>query len=121
MRLAILLIGILVSGIFGIQSIVLSGLSDVGTSLGAAEAEEVAGAAAAGIFSAFLGFVGSAFAIGVPVVSAIGFSLAAGLGFTASPEYPDAGIWAWLYLALAGLSIGSVIATRRKHRQANAT
>jgi len=62
-------------------------------------------ATAVGVFAAFLGLVGSAFALGLPGVSIVCFLLAGVLGRAVSDSFPDAGIWGVLYFALAGLSL----------------
>jgi hypothetical protein len=98
-RIAALILGLFVSGAFGFQSLLGTGLAALGNDATIREASAV------GMFSAFLGLIGSAFALGLPGISAVCFLLAGVIGRAISNSFADAGIWAVLYFALAGLSL----------------
>lgn len=99
MRIAALILGLFVSGFFGFQSLMGTGIAALANNANIREATAV------GVFAAFLGLVGSAFALGLPGVSIVCFLLAGVLGRAVSDSFPDAGIWGVLYFALAGLSL----------------
>jgi len=83
MRVATLVIGlILVIGLF-IQSLLISGLSDM------ANNEDTGAAAAVGILMALVWIFGCALVIPFPRVAMVLFSLAGVLGFAASGDFPD--------------------------------
>lgn len=73
---------------------------------GITENKELAGSGAAGVLIAFLYILGSAFALGIPILSTIVFALAAGIGLFAgaNSEFKDMTVWAYISSALAVMS-----------------
>ena len=100
MRVAVLIIGLCLVLVIGLQSCTVM----VGG--GITENKELASSGATGILIAFLYILGSAFALGIPIISTIVFALAAGIGFLAgsSSEFKDMTFWAYVSSVLAVMS-----------------
>lgn len=100
MRLATLILGLILMGIVGCQSLI----GYVGASALGRETFQQAGAL--GLFIALLFLVGAAFAMGKPIVSVVSFALAAFLGLVggATTPFKDLTVWGVVSLILAGTS-----------------
>lgn len=98
MRIAVLIIGLCLMLIVGLQSCVVS----MGGSL--ADRETVSAAGGVGILVALLFALGSAFVMAFPKVSAGIFALAALLAFGFAAEFSDLKVWGVVSLALAVMS-----------------
>ncbi len=99
MRVATLVIGlILVIGLF-IQSVLISGLSDM------ANDEDTGTAAAVGVLMALIWVFGCALVIPAPRVAMILFALAGVVGFAASGNFPDLAFWGGVSFVLALFSL----------------
>lgn len=99
MRIAVLIIGLVLSfGLFW-QAFIVSILSDIG------DDEPLSSAAAVGVLMGFMWLVACGFVIPKPRISAIIFALAALFGFvTPSAGYEDLPIWAGMSVVLAVMS-----------------
>lgn len=87
MKIAVGIIGIVLSMVAFLQSCTLVGLSNI------AREEAVEGAAALGSLTAFFMFLGGAFSFGLPGVARVLFALAFLLSIPARKEFPD--MWVW--------------------------
>ena len=111
MRIAVLIIGLCLTGIVGLQSCTVL----LGNHLARDQAAAQGGAV--GMFVAFLFVLGSAFALGLPRLSAALFALAGLFGVTAgnTTGFHDLRIWGFVALALAVMAyFGSRELRRRK-------
>ena len=111
MRIAVLIIGLCLTMIVGLQScaVLLGG--------GMTDDQDMAGGGAIGILIAFLFVLGSAFALSLPKVSMWLFGIAAALGFLvgASTEFSDMMFWGVVAAALAVMSyFGARELTKKK-------
>jgi hypothetical protein len=98
MRIAVLIIGLMLTvGLF-IQASVIFGLSD------AVDDEKSAQAGAIGVLMALLWLVSCGVVIPLPRVSMVLFGIAGILGFAAAGDYPDLAIWGGISFFLAALS-----------------
>lgn len=97
MRIAVLIIGLCLSLIVGLQSCAVS----VGG--GMAKDQAISGGGAVGVLVALLFLLGSAFAIGLPRASMAMFLTAAplGIGAGSSSGFHDLRIWGFVALGLA--------------------
>lgn len=100
MRIAVLVIGLCLTGLIGLQSctLMLGG--------GLVQDKGLSGGGATGILVAFLFVLGAAFSLGLPRVSAVLFALAAACGFAVgyNTEFWDMRVWGWIAAALAVMS-----------------
>lgn len=100
MRIAVLVIGLCLVMLVGMQSctVMLGG--------GMTDDQDLAGAGAIGMLVALLFVLGSAFALGAPKVSVGIFSAAALFAFLAAgaSEFSDMGVWGGVSVVLAVLS-----------------
>jgi hypothetical protein len=95
MRIAVLVIGLMLTiGLF-IQAFVIAGLSDM------ANDEDTGAAAAIGILMALMWLVSCGLVLPLPRVSMILFIIAGALGFLAASDYPDLAFWGGISLVLA--------------------
>ncbi|HEY8446896.1 MAG TPA: zinc ribbon domain-containing protein [Thermomicrobiales bacterium] len=98
MRIAVLIIGIILTiGLF-LQAFVVGSLSS------AVNDENTSQSAAIGILMALLWLIACGFVIPVPRVSMVLFAVAGVLGFAASGDFPDLAFWGGASLFLAVLS-----------------
>lgn len=100
MRIAVLVIGLCLVFLVGVQSCtaMFGG--------GLAEDQNLAGAGFLGLVVALLFILGSAFAIGVPKVSVGIFAFAALIAFGAAgmSDFRDMNVWGWVSVILSVLS-----------------
>lgn len=110
MRIAVLIIGLVVAVLSGLQSCTVLALS---TAVSETATSESAGL---GMLMAFLFVLGAGFVLAYPRVSAVTFVLGAGLGFLASSgeQFDDLAVWATGGLFLAGMSYWGSRELRRK-------
>jgi hypothetical protein len=95
MRIAVLVIGLVLTlGLF-IQAFVIFGLSD------AIDQEDTQAAGSVGVLMALMWVVGCGLVIPVPRVSMVLFAVAGLLGFAASGNYPDLAWWGGISEILA--------------------
>jgi hypothetical protein len=100
MRIAVLIIGLLLGLLMFLQTVlVYAGAS-------ATEQDDLAGAAAVGVFMALLWLVACALVIAFPMISVVLFVLAGVFGFAAgaSSDFADLPIWGGVSLVLAAMS-----------------
>ncbi|WIV50718.1 hypothetical protein QQG91_13800 [Marivivens sp. LCG002] len=97
MKIAVGIIGIVLSFVSFMQS----GLLTVASSV--AEKQGVMQAGAVGMLMAFLMFLGGAFSFGVPKVALVMFIVNFLLSFVAKDQFPDAAFWGYVSLVLGGL------------------
>src|SRR5690606_4414165 len=98
MRLAVLIVGLVLTiGLF-IQSATVGTLSEV------ADDQETSSAAAGGIFMALIWLFAVALVIPLPRVAMVMFVLAGLLGFAGVSELPDLAFWSVISFVLAALS-----------------
>lgn len=119
MRIAVLIIGLLLGLLMFLQTVlVYAGAS-------ATEQDDLAGAAAGGVFMAFLWLVACALVLPFPVASVVLFALAGLIGFAAgaSSDFADLPVWGGISFVLAVMAFfgwrGKRAATRevREERQ----
>lgn len=110
MRIAVLVIGLGLVMILGVQSCTVM----VGGGL--TENEMTTEAGAIGIVMAALFLFGAAFSMGVPLVALILFALAGvlGLAMGSESEFTDLTIWGWVALTLAVLSFFGMREKKKK-------
>ncbi len=110
MRIAVLVIGLCLTFIIGLQSCAVS----VGGGL--AKDQALAGGGSSGIVVAFLFVLGSAFALGLPRVSVGLFLVAALIGIAVGQHsgFANLTIWGCVSLALAAMSYFGSRELRRK-------
>lgn len=98
MRVAVLIIGLVLSfGLFW-QSVLITGLS------GVASDEKTQGAGAIGVLMGMLWLVACGFVLPKPRISMVIFGISALLGLAGMAEFPDLKVWSVLAVALAALS-----------------
>lgn len=117
MRLAILVIGLGVSFLFGSQSLIgvgLMSMSDAVASDGVTLERTIAGV---GVVAALIGFAASALVFASAFVAGLGLAVAGVTGVALGVDYPDAAFWGWCYLALAGLAFLAGVARYRRRRR----
>ncbi|MER3437116.1 MAG: hypothetical protein C4346_05690 [Chloroflexota bacterium] len=111
MRIAVLIIGIVLTiGLF-FQAVLVEGLSS------AVNDEATGESAAVGVFMALLWLVGCGFVLPMPRVSMVLFALAGLLGFAASGNAPDLAIWGGASLVLSVLSYFGYRGKRKADRK----
>jgi hypothetical protein len=111
MRIAVLIIGLVLSvGLF-IQSVLVAGLSD------AANDEASQSAGAVGVLMALLWVVACGLVIPVPIASVVLFVLAGLAGFAASGEFTDLAYWGGVSLVLAAFSFLGHRGKRKQQRK----
>lgn len=100
MRIAVLIIGIVLSVVMAVQTFLVYALGNVGNDA------DASGGGAVGLLVAFLMLVAAAFAMGVPLVSVILFLLGGVLALLigASSGFPDLSIWGVVSLILAAMA-----------------
>ncbi|CAN5853178.1 hypothetical protein BH24CHL4_BH24CHL4_17340 [soil metagenome] len=98
MRVAVLIIGLVLSfGLF-IQAFIILGLSD------AVNQEKTEQAGALGVFMAFLWLIAVALVIPFPRAAAVIFAVATVFGVGGASDYPDLWIWSVISVVLAVMS-----------------
>jgi hypothetical protein len=98
MRIAVLIIGLVLSfGLFW-QSVLITGLSD------AANDEQTQGAGAIGVLMAIIWLVACGFVLPKPRISMMLFAIAALLGVAGWSDFSDLKVWSGISVALAILS-----------------
>lgn len=113
MRIAVLVIGLVLTvGLF-IQAIVIFGLSD------AVNQENTEQAGAVGVLMALMWLVGCGLVIPVPRVSMVVFAVAGLLGFAASGDYPDLAVWGGISIVLAVFCYFGYRGKRKDDRRAD--
>ncbi len=97
MRIAVLIIGIVLSVVMAVQTFAVYVLGNAGNNA------DASGGGAVGLLVAFLMLVAAAFAMGVPLVSVILFLIGGLLALliAASSNFPDLAIWGIVSLVLA--------------------
>ena len=94
MKIALGLVGILISMIVMFQSFAIYGLS------GLVNEEATAQAGALGLFSGFLLFVAGALSFGLLRAAAVVYLIAGFLAHLGKADFPDLGVWAWVAFIL---------------------
>jgi hypothetical protein len=117
MRIAILILGLAATVLVGAQSFfgyVIEGIAEQGRQ------QE---AAAVGLLVALLFLIGTAFVLGVPLVSALAFLLAAAVAIPTgtSTSYSDLVLWGWVGIILAAMSFVAFYMKRRRRKRARAS
>jgi hypothetical protein len=111
MRIAVLIIGIVLTiGLF-FQAVLVGGLSS------AVNDEATGESAAIGILMALLWLIGCGFVLPMPRVSMVLFALAGLLGFAASGNFPDLAFWGGASLVLSVLSYFGYRGKRKADRK----
>ena len=111
MRIAVLIIGLVLTfGLF-IQAFLVYGLS------GAFDQEESAQAGAVGVLMALMWLISCGLVIPLPRAAMTLFAIAGLLGFAASGDFPDLAIWGGASLALAVMSYFGFRGKRKAERK----
>ena len=113
MRIAVLIIGLCLTGIVGLQSCTVT----LGDHL-ARNGSGGGGGGAVGLLIAFLFVLGSAFALGLPRISAALFLVAGLLGISvgSTTDFHDLRVWGGVALALAIMAYFGSRELRRRNR-----
>jgi len=106
MKIAVGIIGLVLSMIALLQSCTITGLS------GLANDQAVGEAGAMGMVAAFLMFFGGAFSFGIPAVARVLFALGFLASIPARESYPDMWIWG-IASAVLGLLLLSVKSSKK--------
>lgn len=118
MRLAILVIGIVISLIFVAQAFLAVGLGGVGEAFGDTEAAAISEAGSGGMVAGVVGILAAGLAVATPMGSLILFGIAATIAISVSGAYPDAGVWGGIYILLGLLCLlGYREKKRRRERE----
>lgn len=111
MRIAVLIIGLVLTVGMFIQAVIVGGLSS------AVNDEATGESAAVGVLMALLWLISCGFVIPMPRVSMVLFAIAGLLGFAASGNFPDLAVWGGASLVLSVLSYFGYRGKRKADRK----